>query len=243
MAAMGAQSASPTRRKVLFGHRPRGPQLSAFGPGYAPTAGGRGGRWQADRAGEPTTTAGGGNFVDGEVNRDRADAAVTQPRQSRLRKAELPKRAGPGRARHVAHERKGQRGPNAKMRRTEGTERGSEEERPARAPAGARTREAGGPVGREHASGVERRIRGKRRAAETLRKPESPPTALGKSAQEDFPRATPGRRVRAGFRSVGAERSSPDPQRNGVEAVNPTAASDRRREDRATVQSLAAACR
>ena len=37
---MDAQTASPTRRKVLFGRRPRGPQLSAFGPGYAPTAGG-----------------------------------------------------------------------------------------------------------------------------------------------------------------------------------------------------------
>ena len=59
--------------------------------------------------------------------------------------AELPKRAGPGRARHAAHERKGQRGPNAHMRRTEGTERASEEARPARAPAGARTREAGAP--------------------------------------------------------------------------------------------------
>ena len=35
--------------------------------------------------GEPLTTASGGNFVRGEVNRDRADAAVTQPRQSRLR--------------------------------------------------------------------------------------------------------------------------------------------------------------
>ena len=43
VAAMGAQTASPTRRKVLFGRRPRGPQLSAFGPGYAPTAGERGG--------------------------------------------------------------------------------------------------------------------------------------------------------------------------------------------------------
>ena len=41
---MDAQAASPTRRKVLFGRRPRGPQLSAFGPGYAPAAGGRGGR-------------------------------------------------------------------------------------------------------------------------------------------------------------------------------------------------------
>ena len=59
--------------------------------------------------------------------------------------AELPKRAGPGRARHAAHQRKGQRGPNAQMRRTEGTERASEEARPARAPAGARTREAGAP--------------------------------------------------------------------------------------------------
>ena len=29
---MDAQTASPTRRKVLFGQRPRGPQLSAFGP-------------------------------------------------------------------------------------------------------------------------------------------------------------------------------------------------------------------
>ena len=57
--------------------------------------------------------------------------------------AELPKRAGPGRAQHAAHKRKGQRGPNATMRRTEGTERGSEEARPARAPAGARTREVG----------------------------------------------------------------------------------------------------
>ena len=51
---MDAQTASPTRRKVLFGRRPRGPQLSAFGPGYAPTAGGRGGRWQADRADQPS---------------------------------------------------------------------------------------------------------------------------------------------------------------------------------------------
>ena len=37
--------------------------------------------------GDPATTASGRYIVGGEVNRDRADAAVTQPRQSRLRNA------------------------------------------------------------------------------------------------------------------------------------------------------------
>lgn len=49
--------------------------------------------------------------------------------------AELPKRAGPGRAGHAAHKPKGHRGPTAQMRGADGTERDSEEARPARATA------------------------------------------------------------------------------------------------------------
>ena len=49
--------------------------------------------------------------------------------------AELPKRVGPGRAGHAAHKPKGHRGPTAQMRGADGTERDSEEAKPARATA------------------------------------------------------------------------------------------------------------
>ena len=45
--------------------------------------------------------------------------------------AELPKRAGPGRAGPAEHKPKGLRGPTAQMGRTDDAERGSEEARPA----------------------------------------------------------------------------------------------------------------
>ena len=59
------------------------------GPGFslalAPVPVRSWGSWQKEAVeGEPPTTASGGSIVGGEVNRDRA-AAVTPPRQSRLR--------------------------------------------------------------------------------------------------------------------------------------------------------------
>ena len=63
--------------RQLFGSMPKATQLSAFGSAAM--------RRKPGQGGEALPTASGGNLGRAEVNRDRADAAVTQPRQSRLR--------------------------------------------------------------------------------------------------------------------------------------------------------------